>query len=207
MPKEPEPQRWWQTIPGSLTAVGGVITAITALMVALNQAGFFTEESPASKTETTKSEATKTEATKTEATKTEATKTEATKTEATKAEATKAALLPAPQPRSPECRSTIPRPPDDRLLLSWTGVDGASTYTVEVDCFGCGGKRDWYSFGGSPWHVRTGLGLRSPIYSSSEVHTALREAGGIAIRWRVWAVGQDAMQGEKSAWCQLAFSG
>ncbi len=188
MPKEREPQHWWQTIPGSLTAVGGVITAITALMVALNQAGFFTEKSPA-------------------ASKTEATKTEATKTETTKTQATKAALLPAPQPRSPECRSTIPRPPDDRLLLSWTGVDGASTYTVEVDCFGCGGKRDWYSFGGSPWHVRTGLGLRSPIYSSSEVHAALREAGGIAIRWRVWAVGQDATQGEKSAWCQLAFSG
>jgi len=123
MPKEREPQHWWQTIPGSLTAVGGVITAITALMVALNQAGFFTEKSPA--------------ASKTEATKTEATKTETTKTETPETQATKTALLPAPPPRSPECRST----------------------------------------------------------------------GGIAIRWRVWAVGQDATQGEKSAWCQLAFSG
>lgn len=118
-----------------------------------------------------------------------------------------AALLPAPQPKSPECGSTIPRPPDDGLLLSWTRVDGASTYTVEVDCFGCFGKRDWHSFGGSSWHLRTGLGLRSPIYSSNEIHAALRDAGGVAIRWRVWAVGHDGVKGENSAWCQLAFAG
>lgn len=120
---------------------------------------------------------------------------------------TEAVLLPAPQPKSPECGSTIPRPPDDGLVLSWTHMEGASTYTVEVDCFGCFGKRDWYSFGGSPWHLRAGLGIRSPIYSSKEVHAALRNAGGLAIRWRVWAVDHDGMKGEKSAWCQLAFAG
>lgn len=37
-------QSWWQTLPGILTAVAGCITAITALIAALNQAGVFKEE-------------------------------------------------------------------------------------------------------------------------------------------------------------------
>lgn len=34
-------QSWWQTLPGVLTATAGVLSAITALVVALNQAGIF----------------------------------------------------------------------------------------------------------------------------------------------------------------------
>jgi hypothetical protein len=37
----PKPQSWWQTLPGALTAVAGIITAATGLIVALNQAGVF----------------------------------------------------------------------------------------------------------------------------------------------------------------------
>jgi len=32
---------WWQTLPGLLTALGAVLTAVTGLVLALNQIGFF----------------------------------------------------------------------------------------------------------------------------------------------------------------------
>lgn len=114
--------------------------------------------------------------------------------------------LPAPVPQEPPCGTTIPWPPEDHFfILSWASVGGASTYTVEADCFGCS-KRDWYSLSGTPWHVRSGLGLRTPIYSS-KIHVQLRNAGGMALRWRVWAVDPDGQEGEKSRWCQVAFAG
>lgn len=119
---------------------------------------------------------------------------------------TTATTLPAPVPRGPACGSTIPRPREDQFfILSWAGIEGASNYSVEVDCLGCSG-RDWYSSRGSPWHVQTALGLRSPIYSS-KIHVQLRQQGGLALRWRVWGVDHDGKEGQKSNWCQVAFSG
>lgn len=44
MAEEQKSQSWWQTLPGILTALGGSITAIAALIVALNQAGLFKRE-------------------------------------------------------------------------------------------------------------------------------------------------------------------
>jgi hypothetical protein len=174
---EGERHAWWQTAPGLLTAAAGIITAVTGLVVALNQAGIFEQKKPRPAA-------------------------------AVSARAARTAtVLPAPQPTSPACGTTIPRPRDDGLTLAWARVDRASTYTVEVDCFGCSGKREWHGKDGTPWLVRTGLGIRSPIYSSREVHAALRTAGGRALRWRVWAVDHDGGEGEKSAWCQLAFAG
>lgn len=193
MPEEEKSKGWWHSVPGILTAIAGVITAVTGLVIALNQIGVFDQhkkEEPQS-------------------TQLKGTPPPPPSEKAPRLSQSppQAALLPAPQPTSPECGSTIPRPSNDQLMLGWTRVEGASTYMVEVDCFGCFGKRDWHSFGGSPWHLRTGLGIRSPIYSSKEVHAALRKAGGLAIRWRVWAVGHDGVEGQKSAWCQLAFAG
>ncbi|MBC7377891.1 MAG: hypothetical protein H7346_10745 [Burkholderiaceae bacterium] len=34
-------ESWWQTVPGTLTALSGVFTAVAGLLVALNQTGFF----------------------------------------------------------------------------------------------------------------------------------------------------------------------
>lgn len=45
MADEQTSQRWWQTVPGILTATAGAITAVTGLIVALHQTGFF-EASP-----------------------------------------------------------------------------------------------------------------------------------------------------------------
>lgn len=45
MPEEPsKPQSWWQTLPGVLTALATIITAITGLIVALIQAGVFPQK-------------------------------------------------------------------------------------------------------------------------------------------------------------------
>ena len=42
--------------------------------------------------------------------------------------------LSSPQPTAPLCGSTIPI--DRPLIFAWARVNGASTYSVEVDCFG-----------------------------------------------------------------------
>jgi hypothetical protein len=48
-------------------------------------------------------------------------------------------ILPSPIPERPACGSTIQALSDTKyLVLNWQPIDGASTYTVEVDCFGCG---------------------------------------------------------------------
>ena len=38
--KESSPKGWWQTLPGVLTALAAIITAITGLLIAVHQAGF-----------------------------------------------------------------------------------------------------------------------------------------------------------------------
>jgi len=122
---------------------------------------------------------------------------------------TSSSQLPAPITASPACDSTIPMPRVGNLLsFKWESVEGASTYNVEVDCFGCNSNRGWYSQQfRRPWHVRTALGMRRPIYNSQELLTLFRRNGGMSIRWRVWAVDHSGIEGAKSAWCQVAFSG
>jgi len=49
---KPESKGWWQTLPGILTAAAAIITAITGLLVALHQTGFFDHgPQPASQTQ------------------------------------------------------------------------------------------------------------------------------------------------------------
>jgi len=116
--------------------------------------------------------------------------------------------LPAPKPENPACDTTIRRISDSKyLVLGWEPVEGASTYAVEIDCFGCREfGRTWHSVSGIPWHVKTGLGLRSPIYSS-KLHIRLRDEGGLAIRWRAWAIDDNEVAGAKSDWCKVSFFG
>lgn len=44
---ESEPKGWWQTLPGLLTAVAGIVTALTGLLLAVHQMGCF-DRSPVS---------------------------------------------------------------------------------------------------------------------------------------------------------------
>lgn len=47
--QESQSKGWWQTLPGLFTAAAAIITAITGLLVALNQAGLF-HKSPTAQT-------------------------------------------------------------------------------------------------------------------------------------------------------------
>jgi hypothetical protein len=51
MAEEGKSQGWWQTLPGVITATGGLLTAITALVVTLNQVGVFGKREAAEKKE------------------------------------------------------------------------------------------------------------------------------------------------------------
>ncbi|MCI0563537.1 MAG: hypothetical protein MN733_34105 [Nitrososphaera sp.] len=161
---------FWTTLPGILTGLAAVITAIGGIIAILYQAGVIGPK-----------------------------------------QNTPAKLFNAPIPEQPACGSVIKMPADNIfLILQWGPVDGTSTYTVEVDCFGCGQfPNNWYSLSGTPWHIKPGLGLRTlraPIYSST-LHVKLREEGGKSLRWRVWAANPEGIEGKKSNWCQLAFFG
>ncbi|HYX71805.1 MAG TPA: TPM domain-containing protein, partial [Nitrososphaera sp.] len=51
MAEEPKSQHWWQTMPGCLTAIAAIITAMTGLLVGLHQVGYFkSENKPAPET-------------------------------------------------------------------------------------------------------------------------------------------------------------
>ena len=39
MAEEPKPDSWWRSLPGILTAIAAIITAIGGFILALNQAG------------------------------------------------------------------------------------------------------------------------------------------------------------------------
>jgi len=44
MAEEQDPQSWWRTLPGTLTALAGVITAVATLIGVLSQSGVFDRE-------------------------------------------------------------------------------------------------------------------------------------------------------------------
>lgn len=111
--------------------------------------------------------------------------------------------LPAPTPASPACGS-VNAWPTEPLALDWDPVEGAVTYTVEVDCMGCGSLPDpWFSQSGRPWHIEAGL--TESMYVS-DVVARLRSEGGRAMRWRVRAVDASMRDGELMPWCIAAFS-
>jgi hypothetical protein len=43
---DPKPQNWWQTLPGLITAIATIITAIAGLLAVLNQTDIFHPKSP-----------------------------------------------------------------------------------------------------------------------------------------------------------------
>jgi hypothetical protein len=116
-----------------------------------------------------------------------------------------AMTMSAPAVTAPACGG-VSRWPTEPVVLSWTPMSGAATYTVEIDCENC--SHDlfpwvWVSQSGTPWKVTRGL--QSPTYSIDVVATVRRE-GGKAMRWRVWAVDRDGTEGTKSDWCVTGFN-
>jgi hypothetical protein len=170
-----EKKSFWETLPGVVTAIAGLLTAVGSVIGILYQVGVMGPPKEPNHTPLP---------------------------------APYYTALSMPIPEHPACGTVIKMPADQEfLVLKWGSVDGASTYTIEVDCIGCGQyPNKWYSLSGMPWHVKSGIGLRAPIYSS-KVHVEMQQAGGRSLRWRVWAVDSNGKEGKKSDWCQLAFYG
>ncbi len=104
--------------------------------------------------------------------------------------------LPAPMLQSPPSGKRFSHYPR-RTTLSWSPVQGAATYTVEIDCYGCCGANRWCTdIGRTHKMVKS---IRSTTYTFNFV-------GAQPGRWRVWAVDQNGNPGGKSAWWTFSYT-
>nr|WP_320013993.1 hypothetical protein [uncultured Desulfobacter sp.] len=104
--------------------------------------------------------------------------------------------LPAPvlqSPRSGKRFSHYPR----RTTLRWSTVQGAASYTVEIDCYGCCRANRWCTDIGRTYKkIRS---IRSTAYTFNFV-------GAQPGRWRIWAVDRNGKPGGKSAWWTFRYT-
>jgi hypothetical protein len=111
--------------------------------------------------------------------------------------------LPPPAITNPVCGG-VSRWPTEPVTLSWTATSGASTYTIEIDCMNCGNYPDpWVSQSGTPWRVTPAI--QDSAYRF-DVAATVKQEGGRAMRWRVWAVDRSGIDGMKSDWCVTVFN-
>lgn len=82
------------------------------------------------------------------------------------------------------------------VVLVWDKMPEAESYTVEVDCFHCCIKGSWCTDVGTTWAVHPSLS--SNVFDFDFV-------GAQPGRWRVWAVGPNGEEGEKSQWRTFSF--
>ena len=105
-------------------------------------------------------------------------------------------LLAAPEQVSPADHSGFSHYPRATTLV-WNPVNGAASYTVEVDCMHCCESNQWCSEVGESWKVVTNL---------TETTYRFDFVGAQAGRWRVWAVGSNGVAGPKSGWWVFSYS-
>ena len=105
--------------------------------------------------------------------------------------------LAVPDPLWPRAGSTFDHYPRS-TELSWTAVPGASSYSIEVDCFHCCEIGKWCTQVGRRARIEAS-GIEATRYKFSWVGANLG-------RWRVWAVGRDGSAGEKSAWQDFLYT-
>jgi hypothetical protein len=82
-------------------------------------------------------------------------------------------------------------------VLQWEEMQGAASYTVEVDCFHCCRYDAWCTDVGGRSKVTPGI--KTTVYSFKFVG---KQPG----RWRVWAVTADRKEGPKSEWMQFTYT-
>jgi hypothetical protein len=103
--------------------------------------------------------------------------------------------LPAPVQQAPEHKAKFNHYPR-KTILEWKAVEGAISYTVEVDyCQGFGSRKldcvnpQPLTMKGSPQTT----GIKNTSYEFSFI-------GAQPGRWRVWAVDKEGREGFKSSW-------
>lgn len=105
-------------------------------------------------------------------------------------------VLPAPAQRSPRDGSRFSHVPRD-TTLRWAPVEGAASYTVEIDCYQCCRRNAWCTEVGRTHRVQ-------PSIRGTSYH--LRFVGAQPGRWRVWAVDGNGKEGAKSVWWNFKFT-
>lgn len=78
-----------------------------------------------------------------------------------------------------------------RTTLQWAPVEGASSYTVEIDCYGCCQAGRWCTDVGRTY--KKVQSIRATAYTFDF-------AGAQPGRWRVWAIDKNGNAGHKSPW-------
>ncbi len=96
----------------------------------------------------------------------------------------------APEQISPADESVFDHFPRT-TTLTWSPVDGAASYTVEVDCLDCCQVGWWCAEFDQPWLV--GTDLTSTEFTFDFV-------GAQPGRWRVWATYENGRESAKSDW-------
>jgi len=105
-------------------------------------------------------------------------------------------ILPAPVQVSPPNGSVFNHFPRTTRLV-WRPVAGASSYTVEIDCYHCCQRDKWCTEVGRTWKIERNLTTTSYTFDF---------VGAQPGRWRVWAVGANGQSGAQSGWWEFRYT-
>jgi hypothetical protein len=105
-------------------------------------------------------------------------------------------ILATPAQQSPRDGSRFSHHPR-QTRLQWAPVEGAASYTVEVDCYQCCRSNAWCTDIGKAYKVQPSL--RATSYN-------FNFAGAQPGRWRVWAVDKNGRAGAKSGWWKFSYT-
>lgn len=83
-----------------------------------------------------------------------------------------------------------------RTTLAWRSVDGATSYTAEVDCYQCCQSNQWCADVGQIWLLVPGLPATSYTFDF---------VGAQPGRWRVWAVDSGGQESPKTNWWEFHY--
>lgn len=98
--------------------------------------------------------------------------------------------LPAPVQISPEEDEVIDNI-QRKLVCTWEPVEGAASYTLQVDCYHCCESYTWCTEIGEEYRL---------IEKLKETTSWIYLGGMNEYKWRVWAVDSDGKKGAKSPW-------
>jgi hypothetical protein len=81
--------------------------------------------------------------------------------------------------------------------LKWTAVPGATSYTVEIDCYHCCQSGKWCTDVGETWKLVPNLKATSYTFNF---------VGAQPGRWRVWAVDASGQESPKTGWWEFRYT-
>jgi hypothetical protein len=84
-----------------------------------------------------------------------------------------------------------------KTTFVWKPVQGATSYTVEIDCYHCCQSGKWCSDVAKPWIIVPNL---------TNTEYTFNFVGAQPGRWRVWTVGPDGQESPKTDWWEFRYT-